>query len=119
MSRLNGSFYEVATYDVEGLSVVFHCNDGSRAFCAPFQLVAQSESVEIPPPNQLSETPVVARFDVFGDDSRIIIYPDYTGPLSIRLDLSSLSPESVGCDSLDIGIFERPKFSSVFTETSK
>ena len=50
--RTNGSFYEVATYDVEGLSVVFHCDDGSRAFCAPFQLVAGSKSVERPPPNQ-------------------------------------------------------------------
>lgn len=30
------SFYEVMSKDVRGFSVVFHCNNGARAFCAPF-----------------------------------------------------------------------------------
>merc|ERR1719492_734857 len=32
----DSSYFEVTPADVVGMSVVFHCNDGSRAFCAPF-----------------------------------------------------------------------------------
>merc|ERR1712241_374119 len=37
------SYYEVMSAEMAGLSVVFHCNGGSRAFCAPF--VASSADV--------------------------------------------------------------------------
>ena len=56
---------------------------------------------------------MVAKFGALDEDSRIILYPDYAGPMSIRLDTSSLDPKSVGCDTFEIGIFDRPKFSFV------
>ena len=114
----DASFYEVATYDVEGLSVVFHCNDGSRAFCAPFQLVSESAVVYEAPPNQRSSESVVAKFDVLSDDSIITLSPDNSGTISVVLDTSSLNPASVGCANFEYGIFERLGSSSVFINSS-
>ena len=44
----DGSFHEVIPEDVAGYSVVFHCNDGSRAFCAPFIESSTATSKTIP-----------------------------------------------------------------------
>ena len=44
----DGSFYEVIPEDVAGYSVVFHCNDGTRAFCAPFIESSTATSQTIP-----------------------------------------------------------------------
>ena len=40
--------FEVDGSDLDGYSVVFHCNDGTRAFCAPFVYLGHLFTVERP-----------------------------------------------------------------------
>ena len=48
--RMDSSFFEVTPDDMDilNMSVVFHCNDGSRAFCAPFVESSDAVSYSIP-----------------------------------------------------------------------
>ena len=48
LSVVGNSFYEVLPEELDGYSVVFHCNDGSRAFCAPFETTTVSTADTIP-----------------------------------------------------------------------
>eukprot|EP01084_Bolivina_argentea_P060033 109670_1 len=99
------SFYEVYPDDqLADLSVVFHCNSGTRAFCAPLELstTAVTESVV---PQETSQT-VVALFDVLSDDSEIRLSP--TGGVSITFDATNIefTEETFGCSEFEYGIFE-------------
>ena len=40
--------YEVMSSDLTDLSVVFHCNDGSRAFCSPFEVTSGGVDADRP-----------------------------------------------------------------------
>ena len=42
------SFWEVIPEDVANMSVVFHCNEGARAFCAPFVESSDATSYTVP-----------------------------------------------------------------------
>ena len=48
--RMDSSFFEVTPDDMDilNMSVVFHCNGGSRAFCAPFVESSDEVSYSIP-----------------------------------------------------------------------
>ena len=48
ISASESSFYEVIPKEVAGYSVVFHCNGGDRAFCAPFLESSTVASQTIP-----------------------------------------------------------------------
>ena len=44
----DSSFWEVIPEDVTGMSVVFHCNDGTRAFCGIFVESNTSANYTVP-----------------------------------------------------------------------
>jgi len=101
-TRTDSSFYEVFGSEVSGKSIVFHCNGGSRAFCAPFVESTTDASNTIPDQDS-TVTQVVADFDLLDGDSYVYMYS--TGEVSIELDWSSITDDT-GCDDLSYGIFE-------------
>ena len=50
MYRMDSSYFEVTPDDMDilNMSVVFHCNDGSRAFCAPFVESSAETNYSVP-----------------------------------------------------------------------
>ena len=48
VSFIASSPYEVSASDLKGLSVVFHCNAGARAFCAPFEITSEDVTAQRP-----------------------------------------------------------------------
>ena len=46
--RTDISPYEVLPEEMEGFAVVFHCNSGARAFCAPFVMSNTDTSATVP-----------------------------------------------------------------------
>jgi len=94
------SYWEVITDDVKNMSVVFHCNDGSRAFCAPFEESSDETSYDVPD-QQDSLNTLVAYTDI-GD---VWINNEVSGSVEIDLDWSELNDTS-GCTEYYYGIFE-------------
>jgi len=97
------SFWEVIPEDVTGMSVVFHCNDGTRAFCGIF--VESNTSANYTVPDQVyQEGAVEADFsDELSDDS--MVYMDPNGNLSMVIDASDIT-DNTGCSEWSYGIFE-------------
>merc|ERR1719461_740074 len=102
------SYYEVKSAEMAGLSVVFHCNGGSRAFCAPF--VASSADVSAQELVQDTEgNAVVANFQAaLTTESQVTLYPngDVIGTLDVMELYSNMAEVSDACDELAYGIFE-------------
>eukprot|EP01083_Nonionella_stella_P026420 72711_1 len=102
------SFYEVvANSHLSGKSVVFHCNSGTRAFCAPLK-PDQDTTLTYSARNQDADTEtVVASFDVLSDDSQIELDPLF-GIVSIKFDATSIefTEDAYGCSEFEYGIFE-------------
>jgi len=127
ISFVVSSYWEVRPEDVEGLSVVFHCNDGTRAFCAPFELDTATRSPATTPTLEPSDydddatlspatTPIESVYEDVSlipliastDIGTIQINDGVTGYLSINLDWSELNDTS-GCTEFGeylYGIFE-------------
>lgn len=101
LSREDSSFYEVIPADVDGMSVVFHCNGGSRAFCAPF-VESSTLASETIPDQDVTYDYVMADLDLLTDGSEVYLYS--TGEISIDLDWASVE-DSTGCDNFKYGIF--------------
>jgi len=99
------NFYEVAPWDMEGFSVVFHCNDGSRAFCAPF-VESTTMTTESIPSQESDVTFALASFDVLSDGSYIIL--GNNGYVYLRLYAESVYTDEAtdGCASFEYGVFE-------------
>ena len=55
MYRMDSSYFEVTPDDMDvlNMSVVFHCNSGSRAFCAPFVESSTETSYSVPAQSML------------------------------------------------------------------
>jgi len=109
------SFWEVMSAEVAGLSIVFHCNGGARAFCAPF--VASTDDVTSMDMTQSSSGKTVfANFQAaLTTESVLTLFPN--GDVDGDLDASVIYSNSLGCDSLAYGIFE-PGANVLLTESS-
>jgi len=97
--------------DVTGMSVVFHCNDGTRAFCGIF--VESNTSANYTVPDQGTGSMVnqelravsanFSELDGFSDDSMVYMYPN--GDFSMVINASKIT-DSTGCSEWSYGIFE-------------
>merc|ERR1719336_1501823 len=90
------------------MSIVFHCNGGSRAFCAGFEESDDDTSYTIPD-QDISGSPdsVTAVFDIFGDDSSVTL--SATGEITMDLDWSDVDSSSIPSDCNGVykyGVFE-------------
>merc|ERR1712228_1139836 len=97
------SFWEVTPDDIVNMSIVFHCNGGTRAFCAPFVATGTEASETIP---SQDGTTVMADFssaDGYSSDSAVYMYA--TGAVNISLDGSEITDDT-DCDEWYYGIFE-------------
>merc|ERR1712228_1020041 len=97
------SFWEVTPDDIVNMSIVFHCNGGTRAFCAPFVATGTEASETIP---SQDGTTVMADFssaDGYSSDSAVYVYA--TGAVNISLDGSEITDDT-DCDEWYYGIFE-------------
>ena len=96
------SFYEVEPDELEGLSVVFHCNNGARAFCAPFE--ESQDNTESTTPSQNDEKTVVAYFKGLSEESMIKLEPDgtVTGTIDATLIFNEITS---GCSMYEYTIF--------------
>merc|ERR1719464_102482 len=106
IDRVDSSFYEVTPADMEGFSVVFHCNDGSRAFCALFE-ESSDVMATATVPAQGSSTSAMAIFSelVAGIlPSEITI--SATGEVSGFLAAQDVFDSATDCASFEYGIFE-------------
>jgi len=106
ISRTDSSFFEVSPEEMEGFSVVFHCNDGKRAFCAPFVESSTETTETIPNQEYMGTDHVKAEFDVLSDESAITIFR--TGEVKIVLDATATYTDSStdGCENFEYGVFE-------------
>eukprot|EP00486_Rosalina_sp_Unknown_P013070 CAMPEP_0201584980 /NCGR_PEP_ID=MMETSP0190_2-20130828/116986_1 /ASSEMBLY_ACC=CAM_ASM_000263 /TAXON_ID=37353 /ORGANISM="Rosalina sp." /LENGTH=429 /DNA_ID=CAMNT_0048030047 /DNA_START=40 /DNA_END=1329 /DNA_ORIENTATION=- len=115
------SFYEITPDDLalDDFSVVFHCNDGTRAFCAP--LLPSSEDSESTLPSQVNQKAVIAKFNTLSDDSEIILLPD--GTISGTIDAEEYYSEILvtgtpGCETYEYSIFNAKSGGTLDEESS-
>jgi hypothetical protein len=102
VSRTDSSFWEVIGSEVSGRSIVFHCNGGSRAFCAGFEETTTDASNTIPDQDISTMSGVTADFDLLTDSSVTL---SATGEVSIALDWTDIT-DNTGCDTFFYGVFE-------------
>jgi len=101
VSFVVGSYWEVRPEDVEGMSVVFECSDGT-AFCAPFEASSDPTGYDTLNGTQnVSVTPLVASTEI----GTVEIRDGVNGYLSIDLDWHDLDDTS-GCTEYFYGIFD-------------
>jgi len=93
------SFFEVTPADVMGMSVVFHCNDGSRAFCAPFVDSGEAPAYSIPAQD-------VSNSSVMAELADGTVYMSSDGEITTDHESIDLSGDAGDCDELYYGIFE-------------
>jgi len=101
----DSSFWEVMPNDIANMSIVFHCNDGTRAFCSAF-VESGTETSETIPDQDADYSTVVANFssaDGYTDDSAV--YMNDGGDVNITLDGSEITDDT-GCSEWSYGIFE-------------
>jgi len=97
------SFWEVTPDDIVNMSIVFHCNGGSRAFCAPFVATGTEASETIPDQDGSTVMADFSSADGYTDDSAVYLYAN--GSVDISLDGSEIT-DSTGCEEWYYGIFE-------------
>lgn len=101
------SAWEVMPEEIEGFSVVFHCNSGDRAFCALFQ---ESDTVATATvPSQGSSVGAMAIFsglDLSILPSEITIAPDGSVSGFIAVQSAFTDAATDGCDMFEWGVFE-------------
>lgn len=96
LSSVGSSAWEVESSDLDGLSVVFHCNDASstRAFCAPFEDTSDNSDSTTGRDTQTSSSSMKATFDEL-EDSYVLLNNDNT--YDIQIDISNLDiPSNCG-----------------------
>lgn len=100
------SYWEVIPKEMMGYSVVFHCNNGDRAFCAPFEVTTVETTSTVPNQDTTTEA-VTAVFDLLSDDSAITV--SATGEVSITLDATAdglyTDAATDGCAAFEFGVF--------------
>eukprot|EP01084_Bolivina_argentea_P053090 97464_1 len=103
--RTDMSFWEVTPDELDGFSIVFHCNAGARAFCAPFLPSNTDATATIPTQSSTGKT-VSASFSALTDDSIIILYAN--GNVSVNIDATGTyeSADINGCAEFEYSIFE-------------
>jgi len=113
MYRSDSSFFEVTPDDMfwGDYSVVFHCNGGDRAFCAPFVKSWNKTTMSIPAQNATATA--VAYFDTVGNDSYAMFTPSgavYISMASIiwhifNWNFGANHGNTTGCPNFSYGIF--------------
>jgi len=103
MYRADSSFFEVTPADVVGMSVVFHCNNGDRAFCAPFLDSGAATEYSIPEQDDVTYDSVVADFGeaevIMSSDGSITMEPT-------SFDLEDIDADDTTCTQFKYGLFE-------------
>jgi len=97
----DSSYFEVTPADVVGMSVVFHCNNGDRAFCAPFVDSGSETMYSIPEQDDVTYDSVVADFE----ESEVIMSSD--GSITMAsFDLDDIDAADTTCTQYKYGLFD-------------
>jgi len=97
------SFWEVTPDDVVNMSVVFHCNGGSRAFCAGFTDEFGFEAnMTIPYQDGSIVQADFSSADGFTDDSMVYFHPN--GSFAMSVDVTDVL-DTTGCSEWSYGLF--------------
>merc|ERR1712130_373239 len=98
------------------MGIVFHCNAGARAFCAPF-LMGSDDTTSTDMTQDATKTVMADFTTALGTESNIMMMPN--GDISVELDVSSIDLSSDNqCTSVKYSIFEAGSMSLTDSSTT-